>query len=170
MYMDYTSRKIQKSNLILSIAIIALAIFVVWQQQQISQIRAAQKVLVSDASPEQKSPDISQAQSIKNSLLAMKIISGTIVSSNSSEVVVKTSLVIISAVDKFDFKKPQALPSVEKDLTIAITKDTVVSGDKLATGSSVVIYTREPVYGGGLLTAVSINVLVPPKTGGPTAQ
>lgn len=159
--MEDTTHNIHKSIIILSIVVIALVVFAVWQQQQISQIRNAQTISGSNTNSAQQSPVFNQAQSIKNSLLATKTVSGTVVSSNSSEVVIKTALVILSAVDTFDFKKPQALPTAEKNLTIAITKDTAVSG-KIIAGVAVAIQTKEPVYGGEALTAVSVDVFAPP--------
>ncbi|MDO8522106.1 MAG: hypothetical protein Q7S08_02345 [bacterium] len=156
---------IQKSTVVFSLAIIALALFVVWQQQEISQIRNGQ---ISKTSSEkevasQNQPAFNQAQAIKDSLLATRTISGTVVSSTASEVVIKTSLVNLSALDTFDFKKSQTLPASVRNLTATITKDTVVSGGTLVVGGLVSIQTKEPVYGGGALTAVSINISVPSK-------
>ena len=150
----------QKSTVIFSAAIIALAVIALWQQQQINQIRNTQGV----STPNTKSaqvPAFNQAQAIKESLMAPRTVSGTVVSATSNQVVIKTSPVNLSALATFDFKKSQTLPASDKTLTINIPSGTAVSG-KPVVGGAVTVQTKESVYGGGTLTAGSIVVPVAP--------
>lgn len=147
----------QKSTVVLIAVVIALAALVVWQQYQISQIRNEQSAAETDTGQ-----TFDQAKAVRDSLLETKTVSGVIVSSTASQVVITAKLVDLAALNTFDFAKSQTLPASEKNLTIKITKDTAISG-KPAAGSAVTVQTKEPVYEGGALTAISINVSVPPN-------
>ncbi len=158
--------KIQKSTIIFSAAIIVLAAFSIWQQVEISQIKNAQPGALGAAVSAQKQQPYSQLEAVKNDLLKVKNISGTVVSSSGSEIVVKTKLVDFLALDKFDFKASLTLPSIDKNLTVKITNSSIVRGGKPVAGVSVGIQTKEPIYSSGTLTAVSVDVLVPPTSAG----
>jgi len=167
--MEETTNNIQKGTVILSVAVIALAGFSFWQQQEINQLINKQTVSVSSGTNSVQTgvaqeQSFNQAQLIRVNLLASKIISGIVVSANSTDVVITAALVDLSALDTFDFTKSQPLPTLNKNLTVKITKDTTVSGSTFVAGGLVTIQTKEPVYGGGVLTAISVNMSAPQKS------
>lgn len=163
--MEDNAPHMQKSTVVVYVVIVALVVMVVWQQQQIGQIRNGQTgigTISNTGMASQNQPAFNRIKAIKDSLLTTRTVSGAVVSSTASAVVVKANLVNLTALDTFDFKVSQVLPFLSKNLTISITKNTTVSG-KLVAGVAVSVQTKEPVYGGGALTAVSISALVPPK-------